>query len=285
MRKKGGGLFWDSLFHIGLFGLAKKMEKDVEKAELEYKAELNRIETKQAELAQELDHYIQREEHRQELLGLEEVKGMTSLSVERLLKINQSKLSVIYNDIAIKSGFREQVFDDSYMFNDLWLYTFAEQFEKSGLDVIEVAAWIDTLLQTFRLNVGIEGMDHLELLKNNSSYRDYMNHMFAAKDVDSCFFWQLFLSMGNSDPDVLSKILSERVEEMMSFVKEYIKFIIQLEYYLSQIVPHGEFGGRMEKLVVDKLANISEALGREIVPDRDLVNYVNPLYEDEIYPM
>lgn len=224
----------------------------------------------------ELSNYTQQDNSKYEfpkddILGLYEIKNKSLEEILRLQIDRKKKMDNMFEFLSIESGFRE-VFDNRQMGQDIWLYGFGRLLDGSNLTEKQKIQVLQLLLDTFLKDYLISAQVHYEQIKTNTKYKAYMEKCFGL-GINGVVFWILLGTMGGNN--------GERAEENIGYTKEYVKFMVQLEIYMSIVFEGREFGGKIQNYLLGMMELTSKRIRGDISDSfRDISTLYNPLVNE-----
>lgn len=233
-------------------------------------------------------HFVKRKEEA-EKAALEEGRKLDALleEMEREHQVEEQILEMecglfdavfsmtcLYEEVAIDSGFYEQVTESNQMLKDLWIYSIATCVSASWLPDFEQEELIQYLLDQCDVDNPVSASEHLSNMSCNFEYEAYMRNCFEGDMVSPGIFW-IFLSImgGNND---------EIIKNTIEFTKEYSDFMCLLDQYLAYSHPNYGFGNTAQTLVNDMLEKTSQFFENEEAMEKYQVpSIINPLVPEE----
>ncbi len=207
---------------------------------------------------------------KRDAFGLEELEHKTSEEMLHHIIEKKCTLNQVFEMVSEESGFRT-VFDNRQMGQDFWVYSFGVLLEKSNLDKNQKVSLMQLMMEIFLDGYPYTAQLHYSNLENNVLYRNYLEKCFGI-GADGVRFWILLGAMsGNA---------GERSEETLTFTNEYMKFMSQLELYLSIVFTGRGFGHKIQEYLIKLLKLTADRTQQDLLSifsDISVLN--NPLTE------
>ena len=147
----------------------------------------------------------------------------------------------------MESGLRD-FFDNRQMGKDIWLYSFYKLIETSSLEKDEKIKLLQLLMDIFDIDNKMSAERHYYEMENNIEYKAYMCHCFDGGNNGRAAFWILNAAMSADG----------RVAMTVGYTEDYIKFMGQLEVYLSEMFKERGFGDKICLFLSELVSYISE---------------------------
>lgn len=161
----------------------------------------------------------------------------TSSAQELLINLikQQKELFNDYEDIMLKSEFRDKFSLDKQMHLDFWLYTLAMIIDYSNLNLDEKTQLLQTLLDVFSINNPMTAEEYYSNMSFNSTFKKYLQNCFLFDSKRCGLFWVIFIMISFPDDDYEYK-------RTINYIKRYTRLVSDLETYLSLVFIHRGFG-------------------------------------------
>lgn len=203
-----------------------------------------------------------------DIYGLKEIKGRSTEEILKILIARKIKMDYYLESCSVESGFRE-VFDNRQMGKDFWLYDFSKLLDTGNLNNEQKVKVLQLLLDIFDVDNRMSAENHYYCMNNNRSYEIYMTHCFDIKTDDCAVFWILLSAMSWDD----------RLEKTIAFTKEHLKFMAQLEVYLSEMFKGYGFGEKICSYLLKLTDYVSDTVNNGDLSAAQNMNYiVNPVF-------
>lgn len=219
-----------------------------------------------------------RSQEEDDMYGYSEVEGKSINEIANVLHARYQNMTQVYHNVAIESGFREELFDDTQMYKDLWLYSIFELLSKVIVSETEQVQYALELLNTLGVNNLATAQMHVDYRKTNPAYARYMYHCFSTASVHDGFFWDYACHMGSTREENREAMMKKHAKEIFYVSKEYIKLMNQIEIYMKTRLPRRGFGNLTPTIMPERIAMISAAVGRSNFDESDLYDFLNPVY-------
>lgn len=201
--------------------------------------------------------------------GIAEMSGKGTEDILRLLVNRKKTMDYYFETCSIESGFRD-VMDNRQMGKDFWLFELAKQLDFSILQRQQKIQLLQLLLDTFSVDNPMTAEEHYKNMGNSDPYYQYMTHCFGKVANDGAIFWRIFGTMGGND--------GERMPMTIGYMKEYMKFMVQLEEYLKRMFPESGFGGHAQQYVSDLMDYVVKVIDAESDAVSNTNYLVNPIF-------
>lgn len=212
---------------------------------------------------------ISKQTSQEDCNGTAEIEGKTTEDILRILVNRKKTIDYYFETCSVESGFRD-VMDNRQMGKDFWLFGFAKQLDFSVLQRQQKIQLLQLLLDIFSVDNPMTAEEHYKNMECNDAYYWYMLHCFEKIADDGASFWVIFCAMSGNE--------GERLSMTGDFLKEYIKFMVQLEEYLKRMFPESGFGGHIQEYIVDLMNYVIKGIdaGREVISNTEYL--VNPVF-------
>lgn len=217
------------------------------------------------------------EKDTRDLWGLEAIRGKSCEEILIVLKTTKRVMDDLYNYISEDSGFRKELFDDTQLYKDFWLYTLANQLEVSSFTGEQKIKVLGLLLQAFLPDSPTTADQYYSNMKNNAEYRKYMTDCFSVKSPHEGFFWTNMSHMGSVYDELVEQKIQEHIPLVMNFSIGHFRFFMQLEVYLKKMFQGYGFGENVKNRLLKKMDQISETFIDDI--ELEKIVFLNPLYD------
>ncbi len=238
-----------------------KRKNDMFKAFMAYKYFIKEKEEAEERARQENRIEAEKEERKYQLEQMEDA-----------LVNSISSMNCIYERLAEESGFYEQVGIGDQMLKDLWTYTLCECISSGILDDFEIESIVERILDRAIVFNEVSVSEHLDNIKYNSEYEEYINNCFIGDSYYPGMFWILLATMSGNE--------GERVKESIGFTKSYRETLLLLDSYLSYAYPNGGFlnkGDEMSMEMIDKINAFLQVNEDVSVGEYQTQHILNPL--------
>ena len=201
--------------------------------------------------------------------GIAEMSGKGTEDILRLLVNRKKTMDYYFETCSIESGFRD-VMDNRQMGKDFWLFELAKQLDFCILQRQQKIQLLQLLLDTFFVDNPMPAEEHYKNMGINDAYYQYMTHCFGKIGNDGAIFWRIFGTMGGND--------GERMPMTVGYMKEHMKFMVQLEEYLKRMFPESGFGGYAQQYVADLMDYVVKVIDAESDAVSNTNYLVNPVF-------
>lgn len=201
--------------------------------------------------------------------GIAEMSGKGTEDILRLLVNRKKTMDYYFETCSIESGFRD-VMDNRQMGKDFWLFELAKQLDFSILQRQQKIQLLQLLLDTFSVDNPMTAEEYYKNMGNSDPYYQYMMHCFGKVANDGAIFWRIFGTMSGND--------GERMPMTVGYMKEYMKFMVQLEEYLKRMFPESGFGGHAQQYVSDLMDYVVKVIDLESDAVSNTNYLVNPIF-------
>lgn len=201
--------------------------------------------------------------------GIAEMSGKGTEAILRLLVNRKKTMDDYFETCSIESGFRD-VMDNRQMGKDFWMFELAKQLDFSILQRQQKIQLLQLLLDTFSVNNPITAEEHYKNMGTSDAYYQYMIHCFGKVANDGAIFWRILGTMGGNN--------GERTSMTVGYIKEHVKFMVQLEEYLKRMFPESGFGGHAQQYVSDLMDYIVQVIDAESDAVSNTNYLVNPIF-------
>ena len=201
--------------------------------------------------------------------GIAEMSGKGTEDILRLLVNRKKTMDYYFETCSIESGFHDMM-DNRQMGKDFWLFEFAQQLDFSILQRLQKIQLLQLLLDTFSVENPMTAEEHYKNMESNDIYYQYMIHCFGKIANDGAVFWRIFAAMSGND--------GERMPATIGYIKEYMKFMVQLEEYLKRMFPESGFGGHAQQYTLDFIDYVVKVIDAESDAVSNTNYLVNPVF-------
>lgn len=206
--------------------------------------------------------------------GVQELLPMESSEILKLLLKEKKSMDMLYEHLVQQALLLQThitMTAAEQFYHDFWRYSIDVLFQQAKLDEKRMHQFADLILKKiFKVNNRIPAEEHYQRIASSDAYRQYLSRGFELKSGKVTLFWQWIR--------YLSDLLSKK-KEGIQLIRLYQRFMMQLAYYISQMIPDAGIGRRYaERKQINEMI-----LQKSFSSEADLAdlekNMRNPIFE------
>ena len=237
--------------------------------------------SEEAKRAEAVEQELVGSKHRREIaagfFGVPELAEKENSVVLANLVAQKNALMAIHDSLC-EGNALFSYFDDTQLMNDFWLASVVDILDQSSLNDNQKAKCLQLMLTVFKVNNLTNGNQHYLFISKNENYRAYLQRCFDLSGAGMPYVWIWFEHLGNQPLPGVGKHSINRMDSVIYFMQEYMKFMMGLSFYLSQIFPGRGCGKNIRQSLANKLEIISVEMTRQDYLELDISLLVNPVH-------